>query len=114
MSELENFMIENPEEFKAKALYIDFLTNLKKYQEVDNFFESIDDKTKKNEIIISAYNKFSIKKENIEGPSIKTLEENFKKDNKNIELLIKLSDKYFAENEYDQCFNLLLKNLHLL
>ena len=106
---IEGFISENPEEYKAIALYLDCLTNQKKYTETQNLYDSLSDEAKKDKNLISSFKKFIIKKEQSEGPSLKSIEDQFNQ-NKNIDMVLKLTDKYFAESMYDECFSLLLSH----
>ena len=106
---IEDFIGENPEEFKALGLYLDCLSNQKKYSEALDFYDSLSDDAKKDENIISSYKNFVIKENQSKGPSIENLLKEYSK-NKNIDIILQLSDKYFAENMYDESFELLLEN----
>ena len=60
--------------------------------------------------IKSILTNLEIKEKEGSGPSIEELEINLKKNPKNIDTLIDLSEKYFVGSMYDESFDLLLKS----
>ena len=104
------FLAEHPNEHKSFALYIECLMNLELYNEIDSFSEALDEEVLKNNFVKSAIQKANIKKKNSNGPSLIDLKSKFTKDPNNIENIINLADKYFAENMLDETFELLLIN----
>ena len=107
---LEAFMVENPEEFRSMGLYLDCLSYLKKYDEAENFYQSLSKEALKNDYINSSFQKLEIRKKNSDGPSIEDLLIKFKNEPNDLETLCNLADKYFAENMLDDAFKLLLNN----
>jgi putative thioredoxin len=113
ISSLEGFIAENPNEFKGVALYLDCLGNLEKYGDAKKLYESLDENSLKNKDIQSVYKKLILKEKNSQGPTIDELIAAHKKKPKEIKNLLALADKYFAENLFDEAFNLLLSNYDL-
>ena len=107
---LESFLAKNPKEFRGLAYYIDAHCNLSLFDEVENFIESLNDDSLENPHVKSSIQKLNIKKKNLKGPSLNELLENLKKQPDNIEFILKVTDKYFAENMIDDAFALLLSN----
>ena len=107
---LEKFLASNPKEFKSLALYIDCLGYLEQYKEAEEFSESLNAEALSNNFIKSSLQKLTIKKENSNGPSLNDLVNDVKKKPDNLEGVLKLADKYFAENMLDDSFELLLMN----
>jgi len=105
---LEEFMVDNPDQIKGKSLYIETLTGLKKFDEAELFHKSLDEDISKNQLVISAYQKLLIKIKNNNGPSLESLKDEHIKHPKNLEKILNLADKYFAENQLDESFELLL------
>jgi Thioredoxin domain-containing protein len=91
-------------------LYLDTLIHLKKYEEVKSFISSLSDDLQKSDSIKSTLTNLEIKEKEGSGPSIEELKINLKKDPKNIDALIDLSEKYFVGSMYDESFDLLLKS----
>ena len=107
---LESFLAKNPKEFRALAYYIDAHCNLNLFDEVESFIESLNNDSLENAHVKSSIQKLNIKKKNLKGPSLEELLENLKKQPNNIEFILKVADKYFAENMIDEAFALLLIN----
>ena len=110
---LEEFMVDHPDQIKGKSLYIEALTGLKKFDEAELFYKSLDEDNIKNQIVVSAYQKLLIKIKNNNGPSLENLKDEHLKDPKDLQKILNLSDKYFAENQLDECFELLLNKYAL-
>ena len=107
---LEKFLVDNPKEFKSFALYIDCLSHLKQYNEAEEFINSLNTEALSDNFIKSSLQKLSIKKENSNGPSLDDLINDLNKKPNNLECILKLADKYFAENMVDHAFEILLIN----
>tara|TARA_Y100001970_G_C14254413_1_gene874161 strand:+ start:1332 stop:2198 length:867 start_codon:yes stop_codon:yes gene_type:complete len=107
---LEGFLVENPNEFKSFAYYIDCLCNLSLFDDANTFIESLNSEALKNTFVKSSIQKLKIKKKNREGPSLEKLQKDVGNKPNNIESVLALADKYFAENMLDEAFELLLKN----
>ena len=107
---LEEFIGENSNDEKGIKLYLDTLIHLKKYEEVKSFISSLSDDLQKSDSIKSTLTNLEIKEKEGSGPSIEELKINLKKDPKNIDALIDLSEKYFVGSMYDESFDLLLKS----
>ncbi len=105
---LEEFMVDHPDQIRGKSLYIEALTGLKKFDEAELFYKSLDEDNIKNQIVVSAYQKLLIKIKNNNGPSLENLKDEHLKDPKDLQKILNLSDKYFAENQLDESFELLL------
>jgi len=106
---LENFLAENSENVGAISLYIDCLINLVDFENVNIFIESLSENTKKDPLIISSLTKLEIIKKNTDESPIDDLLNEFKKSPKKIEIIIKISEKYFSNNDYEKAFEFLLK-----
>ena len=107
---LEKFLSENPAEIKSFALYIDCLSQMEQFTEAELFCESLNKELLEDPLVKSAFQKLIIKKKNLEGPSIEELLDEVNKKQNNIKLILKLSEKYFAEDLIDEAFDLLLAN----
>ena len=105
---LGEFMVENPDQIKGKSLYIETLTSLKKFDEAELFYKSLDKDSAKNQLVVSAYQKLLIKIRNSNGPSLESLKSEHLKQPKDLKKILNLADKYFAENQLDESFQLLL------
>ena len=107
---IANFLTKNPSDGKSCGLYIDCLIELNEYDEADNFITSIEKEIIKNADVKAAIKKLKIKKDNVNGPALEELTKIHKREPNNIVIIINLADKYFAENEFDKAFEILLSN----
>ena len=107
---LETFLVENPDEYKSFSLYIDCLTDLKMYDEANQFCNSLSDEAINNLYIKASIQKLNIKQKNKNGPTLDELKNELKKNPKKIKSVIALADKYFSENIIDEAFEILLLN----
>ena len=87
---LETFMAENPEEFQSMSLYLDCLSYLERYNEADDFSQSLSKDALSNKHIKSSLQKLEIRKKNNNGPSLEDLIKDFKNKPKNFFIIIQL------------------------
>jgi putative thioredoxin len=107
---LENFIVENSKEVKGLCLYLECLIGLNKTHAAIEFLESIDDEMAKENDIIKISKKITLIEESNKGPSLEELMGNLSKTPKNLELIFKIADTYFAKNKHDEAFKILLEN----
>ena len=107
---LENFLVENPQEFESFALYINCLGGLEHFEEADEFCKSLNKEALENIEVKGAIQKLSIKKENLKGPDLEELLANLSNKPNDINAILALADKYFANDRIDEAFSLLLSN----
>ncbi|MDC2992103.1 thioredoxin [Pelagibacteraceae bacterium] len=107
---LINFISDNPKELIAINLYLECLIELKQFEEVENFLDSLEDDIKKEEEIKQIVKKLEIIKNNMSGPDIENLMLKLEKKPDDISLIIEISDKYFSMQNYDESLDLLLRN----
>ena len=105
---LEEFMAENPDQVKGKSLYIETLAGLKEFDRAELFYKSLDEDSAKNKLVTSAYQKLLLKIKNNNGPSLESLKSEYLKQPKDLKKILNLANKYFAENQLDESFELLL------
>ena len=105
---LLEFIANKPKQIKAIALYVVALVGLKNFDEAEEFISSLDDELKKDEIIQSSIQRLEISKKNIDGTNIEDLLNKMKLKPNDVNIVCELADKYFAENKYEQCFDLML------
>ena len=105
---LENFIIENSEEVRGLCLYLECLIGLNKTQAAIEFLESIDDKIAKESEIIKITKKIKLIEASNKGPSIEKLMDDLSKAPKDLDIILKIADTYFANNKFDEAFNILL------
>ena len=106
---LIEFISNHPGEIKAITFYLECLLELKQFDELDSFIDSLEDGVKNNEEIKKIEKKMDLIKKNISGPNVNELLINLEKKPDNIDLVLEIADKYFSTKEYENCMELLLK-----
>ena len=107
---LLEFISTNPKEAIAINQYLDCLIELKQFEEVDTFIQSLEKDVRDTEEIKQIIKKMEIIKKNESGPSIEELIDKLNKNPNDIDLIIEVADKYFSIQNYENSLDLLLKN----
>ncbi len=106
---LEEFLVDHSDNTLGISNFIDCLSKLSSFEEAENFIKGLTDAIKKDPKIISSITKLDLNKNKKSGPSIDELVIKYKKNPQNIDLAISLGEKYFAEEKFDEAFDLLIK-----
>ena len=109
-NQLLEFISNNPSDIQAINLYLDSLIELKEYEEVTSFIESLEKEIKDKEEIKKIIKKLEIIKNNISGPDINILISKLEQKPDDINLIIEISDKYFSTQNYENSFDILINN----
>ena len=107
---LLEFISTNPKEAIAINQYLDCLIELKQFEEVDTFIQSLEKDVRDTEEIKQIIKKMEIIKNNESGPNIEELIDKLNKKPNDIDLIIEVADKYFSIQNYENSLDLLLKN----
>ena len=106
---LENFLSKNSKEILAISLYIESLIGLNEVDLADEFLNSLDDKIIKEDKIKKIQQRLSLIKNKNNGPTILELIEMLNKSPKSLDIVFKIADTYFANNDFDNSFQILLE-----
>ena len=106
---LLEFISNQPEEVKAISLYLECLIELKQFDELETFLESLEEETLKKNEIKQIIKKTEILKKNISGPDIESLLIKLEEKPDDINLVLEIADKYFSMQDYENSMSLLLK-----
>ena len=109
-NQLLEFISNNPTDIQAINLYLDSLIELKEYEEVTSFIESLEQEIKDKDEIKKIIKKLEIIKNNISGPDINILISKLEQKPDDINLIIEISDKYFSTQNYENSFDILINN----
>tara|TARA_B100000575_G_scaffold231687_1_gene192842 strand:+ start:551 stop:1414 length:864 start_codon:yes stop_codon:yes gene_type:complete len=107
---LLEFISKNPDEIKAISAYLECLIELKQFEEVDEFIQSLEKEIQDKDEIKQLVKKLEIIKSNMGGPNIEELIIELNKKPNDIDLIIEIADKYFSMQKYDESMEILLKN----
>ena len=106
---LEIFLSENSQEAKAISLYAECLIDMDDAETANEFLNSIDQNLLENEKVQKIIKRIDLINQKKDGPSINELKDDLIKSPDNLEIVFKIADLYFANNEFDNCFEFLLK-----
>ena len=106
---LLEFISKNSDEIKGICFYLECLIELKQFEEVEVFINSLEKDVQEKDEIKQVLKKMEIVKNNSSGPNINDLLSKLENEPNNIDLILEISDKYFSLKEYDNGMDLLLK-----
>tara|TARA_A100001011_G_scaffold400732_1_gene518084 strand:+ start:15005 stop:15871 length:867 start_codon:yes stop_codon:yes gene_type:complete len=107
---LLEFISSNPGEITAINFYLECLIELKQFEDVDSFIESLEKEIQEKEEIKQIIKKMNIIKSNLKGPGIEELINKLEQKPNDIDLIIEVADKYFSMQNYENSMDLLIKN----
>ncbi len=106
---LEEFIAENSKEIKAICLYADCLISMNQAEAASDLINSLDkDIAEKDEVKKILKRIELVNKKNI-GPSVDELREQLSKSSNNLELVFKIAETHFANNNFNEAFDILLE-----
>ena len=108
--ELENFLSDNSEDVVAISLYLESLIGLNEIKSVDEFLDSLSDEILNKSEIKNIQERLNLIKQKNNGPSIDELINMHNKSPKKLDIVFKIADTYFANNELNNSFEILLKH----
>lgn len=106
---LENFISENSKEIKGILLYADCLISMNEVDTANELLKSLDEEILQSEDIQKVLKRIELITKKIDGPSIDELRNELSKSPQNIEIVFKIAETYFANNEFDDAFDILLE-----
>ena len=83
---------------------------LNQFQELKLFIDSLSEEVLKKKLVKSAITNYQMVEKSSTDESIETLLELYKKNPKNINNILKLSNKYFVEKKTEEALDLLFSN----
>ena len=106
---LENFISKNTKEVKGICFYADCLISLNEVEAANELLKSLDDELLKNDSIQKILKRLELVNQKYSGPSLDELKDELSKSPENIEIVLKIAENYFANNKFDESFEMLLK-----
>ena len=107
---IEGFLSENSKDGKAISLYILCQMELNQFQELKSFIDSLSEEVLKEKLVQSAIKNYEMVTKSSTAESIDMLLELYKKNPKNLNNILKLSNKYFVEKKTEEALDLLFNN----
>ena len=105
---LENFIAENPQEIDGICMYIESLVSLNEISLADDFLNSLSDEMIKAKKIKNIKDRVLLIKNTDKGPSLEKLNSDLESAPNNLDIVFKITDAYFASNNFNSCFDMLL------
>ena len=106
---LEEFLAENSNDTIGIGLYITCLTELKSFNEAREFISGLSKDILEDKNIKSSITNLEINEKSKDGYSLDDLEKKYNENN-NIENLLALSEKYFADKKINTSFDILFES----
>tara|TARA_Y100000768_G_C23935243_1_gene662228 strand:- start:68 stop:928 length:861 start_codon:yes stop_codon:yes gene_type:complete len=106
---LENFISENSKEINGLYMYLECLIGLNEIESAKNFIDSLDKGLTTKDEIKKIIKKIELIEKSKEGPSIEKLEQELIESPKNLEIVFTIADTYFANQDFEKSFEVLLK-----
>ena len=105
---LEGFIVDNPEETMGICMYAESLIELNEITSAEDFLNSLNDEINKKEEVEKIKKRIKLIKETDKGPSLEKLKEELINNPKDLDIVFKITDTYFANNNFHNCFDMLL------
>ena len=106
---LENFISKNTKEVRGICFYADCLINLNEVEVANELLKSLDDELLKEDSIQKILKRLELVNQKFSGPSLDELKDKLSKSPQNVEIVLKIAENYFANNKFDEAFEILLK-----
>ena len=105
---LENFIAENTQEIDGIYMYLESLINLNEINLAEDFLNSLSSEVLKTEKLKKIKDRVLIIKKADKGPSLEKLNEDLKNAPDNLDIIFKITDTHFANNNFNNSFDILL------
>ena len=106
---LEDFISENSKEIKGICLYADCLISMNELDSANELLNSLDEEILNKDEIQKIFKRIDIINKKNSGPSVEELMIELNKSPQNLELVFNIAETYFANNKFDDAFEILLK-----
>ena len=107
---LESFIFENSKETKGICMYLESLIALDEIDTTNDFLESLDDEMLNKDRIKKIIKRINLIKQSGKEPSLEALNKELANSPENLDIIFKIADTHFANNEFDNSFETLLKH----
>jgi len=105
---LETFIAENAKETNGICMYLESLIGLNEIILAEDFLNSLSDEIVKIEKVKKIKDRVSLILNANKGPSLEKLSKDLDDTPNNLDILFKITDTHFANNNFDSCFDILL------
>jgi len=105
---LEIFIAENTQETDGICMYLESLISLNEISLAEDFLDSLSNDVVKIEKIKKIKDRILLINNRDKGPSLEELAKDLESAPNNLEIVFKITDTHFANNNFDSCFEILL------
>ena len=105
---LESFIAENPEDVKGICMYLESLIGLNEIDSAYDFLDSLNNEVVAKEEIKNIKERIKLIKETVKGPSLEKLNEDLTNTPGDLNIVFKITDTHFANNNFNKCFEILI------
>ena len=105
---LEKFISENSQEVEGIAMYLESLIGLNEISLAEDFLNSLSDEVVKTQKVKKIEDRLLLIKNSNKGPSLEKLKKDLENSPNDIDIIFKITDTHFANNNFDSCFDMLL------
>ena len=105
---LENFIAENAQEINGICMYLESLIALNELSLAEDFLNSLNNEVVKIEKVKKIKDRVMLIKNTNNGPSLEKLTKDLESAPDDFDILFKITDAHFANNNFDKCFDVLL------
>ena len=106
---LEKFISENSNDVIAISMYLNCMIESSKFQETNDFISALSKEILDTQEIKSVIANLQVKENSSKGPSLNKIQNLYKKNPKNLNNALILSEKYFVNKMIENAFELLLE-----
>jgi putative thioredoxin len=105
---LESFIAENPQEVDGICMFLESLIGLNEISLAEDFLKSLSDEVVKTEKVNKIKDRILLIKKTDKGPSLEKLTKDLEDAPNNLDVVFKITDTHFANNNFESCFDMLL------
>ena len=105
---LESFIAENNQEVDGICMYLESLIGLNDINLAEDFLNSLSNEVVKTKKIKKIKDRVLLIKNTDKGPSLEKLKQDLESAPNNLNIVFKITDSHFANNNFDSCFDMLL------
>ena len=105
---LESFIAENTKEVDGICMYLESLIGLNEISLAEDFLNSLSSEVSKTKNLKKIKDRILLIKNTDKGPSLEKLKESLESAPNNLDIVFKITDTHFTNNNFDNCFDMLL------
>ena len=105
---LESFIAENPQEVDGICMFLESLIGLNEISLAEDFLKSLSDEVVKTEKVNKIKDRILLIKKTDKGPSLEKLTKDLENAPNDLDVVFKITDTHFANNNFESCFEMLL------